>query len=509
MDAKAEEMFVREAKALIGLQHPAIVRCNDLLRDDNRLYLVMELVEGPSLQRLLLRGPLPDDEVRILRRRLLDGLAAVHARGIVHRDISPANIILPDGQPEAAKLIDFGVAAVDPGDAGQGRSFQGNLTYASPEQFGLFGGRVDGRSDLYSLGLVLAEAVTGEALLPGQTYFEARELRKSRPKLPDWVPGELQREIGPLLESDPRRRPESARAALQGGPGAEEEQGGEEGEEEVVEEPGWLQTVLFTATAVGIGLGIGITLWLWKFTNVLGMRAPDAPPVHTAQVVNPPAPVVVGDPGPPPPPPPKPQLPVAPAPVTRTAPAGGLTRSQILEVAARLAAHRWVCGPANTQAPCVRNAPYRADWRPGEAILGIPYDWGGIDGPEELDGKLAKGQAAGSHARHGITPCTAGMDCSGFVSYVWGHRNTHAYTTSNMGGLAARVKVNIYTDLKPGDALNRPGHHIVLFAGYRASGKPIVYEASGRSGRVVRNEQSSWSRYQGYHPLRFQSLLDP
>lgn len=254
MDSRAEEMFVREAKALMEIHHDAIVRCHDLLRDDRQIYLVMELVEGPSLQRLLLRGPLPDDEVVILLRRVMAGLGAIHGAGIVHRDISPANIILPNGEPEKAKLIDFGIAADDAGQ--QAKGFKGNLTYASPEQFGLYGGRVTAQSDLYSLGLVLAEAAMGEPLLPAQSYFEAREMRKTRPVLPEYLPADLRSKIAPLLEPDPRNRSAEARVAA-----------AEEDSEEAPAGASWLQSAIFTATSAGVGLGIGISLWLWQYAT--------------------------------------------------------------------------------------------------------------------------------------------------------------------------------------------------------------------------------------------------
>src|SRR5258708_63364 len=154
LDSKQEEQLIREAKSLIRLNHDGVVRCHELLRDGDRLYLMMEFVEGASLQRILLQGPLPDDEVRALRKRMLEALGAIHAQGVVHRDISPANIILPGGDPERAKIVDFGLAGADTADGKKG--FKGNPLYASPEQFGLFGGKVEAVSGPFSLGLVLA-----------------------------------------------------------------------------------------------------------------------------------------------------------------------------------------------------------------------------------------------------------------------------------------------------------------------------------------------------------------
>jgi hypothetical protein len=185
-----------------------------------------------------------------------------------------------------------------------------------------------------------------------------------------------------------------------------------------------------------------------------------------------------------------------------------LSRDQIIATAERLARHTWVCREANRRAPCVTTSPYQSDWDAGQTVTGIAYDWGGMDDPEAFDRKLAQGQAAGSHSRHGVTSCTAGIDCSGFVSYCWGQRPTHDYSTRNIRDIAGRPRYNWFSDMKPGDALNKPGDHIVLFAGYRADGNPIVYEASGSAGRVIRNDWSTWSRFKSYYPLQYQAVAE-
>src|ERR1700723_2793829 len=108
----AKQQFVREARVLMEINHDAVARCHELLSDaDGCLYLVMELVEGPSLEALIRSGPLEAPAGRALWQRIAEGLEAIHAKGIVHRDISPGNIVLPGGKPERAKLIDFGVAS--------------------------------------------------------------------------------------------------------------------------------------------------------------------------------------------------------------------------------------------------------------------------------------------------------------------------------------------------------------------------------------------------------------
>jgi eukaryotic-like serine/threonine-protein kinase len=208
-DPAVSQLFNREAAALLKIQHEAIVRCFDQLQDENGVYLVMELVQGDSLTEVLKDGPLSSAQVVALKHRIAQGLAAAHAAGIVHRDISPGNIILPDGRVEDAKLIDFGVAQVATA-AGTIAGFKGNLAYASPEQFGLFGGKVGPASDIYSFGLVLAEAAGGRPVPMGQTLHEACEIRKSPPRLPLNIPPELVAEIAPMVQPDPKHRPKSA-----------------------------------------------------------------------------------------------------------------------------------------------------------------------------------------------------------------------------------------------------------------------------------------------------------
>jgi serine/threonine-protein kinase len=290
-NANMEQLFIREARALMQINSDAVVHCNDLLSEEGRVYLVMELVEGPSLEEVLRDGAINDSEVRALARRIGSGLAAAHALGVVHRDISPGNIILPNGRADEAKLIDFGVAAVAavPGQTVMG-DFKGKLAYASPEQFGLYGGKVDARSDLYSFGLVLAEAASGAPISMGQTFYEAVELRKTVPRIPPSVPESLQALIEPLLQPDPKDRPQSAEEFVASAgeqrkrttpvpgpvPGPDPIPGPDP-------EQHWLVPLAYSATAVGVGLGLGFMIWLYRTAGV-------APPVPTTTPVTAPAP---------------------------------------------------------------------------------------------------------------------------------------------------------------------------------------------------------------------------
>lgn len=221
------DLFHREARVLRGVRHEAVVSYDGFVRDDQgRDYLVMEYVEGPSLADRLRRAPLSPEEVLTLRDRLAAGLAEAHRNGAVHRDIAPDNVILPANCIESAKLIDFGVCKLtDPAqETIVGSSFAGKYRYASPEQLGLFGGVVDARSDIYSLGLVLAAAAQGRPLAMGETIEAALRSRQSVPDLSGVSPG-LREWLAAMLEPDPARRPVSLNDLLTRWPAGTRAQG--------------------------------------------------------------------------------------------------------------------------------------------------------------------------------------------------------------------------------------------------------------------------------------------
>jgi serine/threonine-protein kinase len=208
-------LFRREASALHQLQHDAIVRYYVFTIEPvlQRPYLAMEFVDGRSLSEILHDAPLPFEAVRALMQRLTAGLQAAHDRGIVHRDVSPDNIIVPQGDVTRAKIIDFGIARSS--RLGQatviGSGFAGKHNYVSPEQLGLFGGDVTAKSDIYSLGLVLYEALTGRPLDMGGSQVEIVDKRRRVPDL-----GAIDLRLRPLLERmlqpDPNARPPSMAA---------------------------------------------------------------------------------------------------------------------------------------------------------------------------------------------------------------------------------------------------------------------------------------------------------
>ncbi len=204
-------LFQEEARKLRRVRNDAVVAYEGLFRDEfGHRYLVMEFVDGPSLAGVLKQRKLEPYEVRLLRDRVAMGLAAAHEKGIYHRDISPDNIILVDGKTDLAKIIDFGIAkSTEPGERTViGQDFAGKYSYVSPEQLGMYDGKIDARSDIYSLGLVLAAAAIGKPLPMGNSPISVIEARRGVPDLSD-VPEELRAEIAPLLEPDPQYRPQS------------------------------------------------------------------------------------------------------------------------------------------------------------------------------------------------------------------------------------------------------------------------------------------------------------
>src|SRR5262245_57753278 len=206
-------LFRKEASALHYLQHEAIVRYYVFTVEPvlQRPYLAMEFVDGRLLSDVFEKdGALPFEAVRALMQRIASGLQAAHERGIIHRDVSPDNIILPLGDVARAKIIDFGIARSTQLSDGTviGSGFAGKYNYVSPEQLGLFGGVVTAKSDIYSLGLVLVQALTGRAIDMGGSQFQIVEKRRALPDL-----GAIDMRIRPLLEKmlqpNPADRPGS------------------------------------------------------------------------------------------------------------------------------------------------------------------------------------------------------------------------------------------------------------------------------------------------------------
>jgi hypothetical protein len=208
-DEAALALFRREAAALHNLYNEAIVRYYVFTIDPGTQspYLAMEFVDGQPLSERIKEAPLSVDEVDLLRRRIAPGLHAAHLLGIVHRDVSPDNIILPGGSIARAKIIDFGIARSSILGEGTviGSGFAGKYNYVSPEQLGLFGGDVTGRSDMYSFALVLAEALAGKPLDMGGSQVQILDKRRRLPDL-SGIDARIRPLLARMLAPDPADR---------------------------------------------------------------------------------------------------------------------------------------------------------------------------------------------------------------------------------------------------------------------------------------------------------------
>jgi Tol biopolymer transport system component len=215
-DAVAKSRFLQEARAASALDHPNVCTIYDIGElDDGQLYLAMPAYDGETLKKRIERGPLPIEEAVDIAKQVAQGLAKAHRLGIVHRDVKPANLMLTgDG---IVKILDFGLAKLA-GSAGLTRAgfCVGTPSYMSPEQAR---GEVDQRTDLWSLGVVLYEMLTG--LLPFRAesdpgivhaliHEDPSPVARWRPD----VPPELERILAGLLKKDPGDRYPTAEHVL-------------------------------------------------------------------------------------------------------------------------------------------------------------------------------------------------------------------------------------------------------------------------------------------------------
>src|SRR5947199_6732571 len=224
-DAERLKRFQQEAHALVGLNHPNILTVYEIGEDHSTHYIASEMIEGETLRQRLMRGRMEVGEAVNIAIQVASALAAAHEAGIVHRDIKPENIMLrPDGY---VKVLDFGIAKLAesafakppsqcfgvPGATADGAgsmtlaetnlgSILGTVRYMSPEQ--ARGAQVDKRTDVWSLGVVLYEMVTGHAPFTGETPEEVMTsiLEKEPPPLTSYIrriPAELRQIISKAL----------------------------------------------------------------------------------------------------------------------------------------------------------------------------------------------------------------------------------------------------------------------------------------------------------------------
>lgn len=198
--------FVREAKMIAALEHPVIVSVHDFGEQDNQPYLVMRLMSGGSLSERLEAGALPLPEIAQIVRRIGSALDEAHKRGIIHRDLKPGNILFD--QYGHAYLSDFGIARATASSATlTGTGAVGTPGYMSPEQ--IAGKSVDGRSDIYALGVLTYEMLTGERPFDADTpaMVMVKQMTEPAPRLIDARP-DLPLEYDALLKRTMARQPE-------------------------------------------------------------------------------------------------------------------------------------------------------------------------------------------------------------------------------------------------------------------------------------------------------------
>ncbi|HUI03057.1 MAG TPA: serine/threonine-protein kinase [Acidimicrobiales bacterium] len=199
-----------EAKALARLEHPGLVRLLDAGVHGQQAFLVMELVDGPTLSARLRRGALSPERTAVLGRTLAGALAFVHTQGIVHRDVKPANVLLGPGP--RARLADFGIARLaDAASLTVTGTTLGTAGYMAPEQ--LEHHAVGPAADVWSLGIILLECLTGERLFEGTpTEVVARRLAGPVP-LPHDLPATWRLLFEGMLDPDPDHRPDATQVA--------------------------------------------------------------------------------------------------------------------------------------------------------------------------------------------------------------------------------------------------------------------------------------------------------
>ncbi|MBO0982136.1 serine/threonine-protein kinase, partial [Microbacterium sp. SD291] len=212
-DARFSADRAQSEKALLAsLNHPALVTLFDArLEPGSAQYLVMEFVDGPTLAGRLTRGPMPSGELAQIAGDLADALDAVHSAGIIHRDVKPSNVLLTPPKSETgrwgAKLADFGIAcALDTSPMTAPGVILGTAAYMAPEQ--LRNDELGPAADIYALGLILLEALTGRPAYPVSSSIESALVRLSvSPTIPESLGPAWSRLLSLMTRTDPAERP--------------------------------------------------------------------------------------------------------------------------------------------------------------------------------------------------------------------------------------------------------------------------------------------------------------
>ncbi len=213
--ADAESRFLREAQSAGRLSHPNIVTIYDVGEADGLAYIAMEYLPGATLRDVMNKGPMPLDLVIDTTLQMAEALAFAHEHGVIHRDVKPANVVVT-GQRGRIKLTDFGIAHLANSDHTHAGQMLGSPRYMSPEQ--AMGHEIDGRSDIFSLGAVLYEMLTGQYAFDGDSlptivYRVVNETPVPAALLRANPPAGLVSLLASMLQKNPQARPD-ARAVV-------------------------------------------------------------------------------------------------------------------------------------------------------------------------------------------------------------------------------------------------------------------------------------------------------
>jgi eukaryotic-like serine/threonine-protein kinase len=206
-EVEHERRFAAEARTLAGLQHPHLVRLLDAGTDNGDAFLVLELLEGATLRELLSRGRLAPERVTRIGSEAAAALDYIHRRGIVHRDVKPSNLMLDERG--SVRLADFGIARLLGSTVTTTLQPIGTMPYIAPEQ--LEGERVGPPADVYSLGLVLIESLTGRRVFDGPPAVAAAARLSRDPHVPPGLPAPWPAMLRAMTARDPAARPTAAR----------------------------------------------------------------------------------------------------------------------------------------------------------------------------------------------------------------------------------------------------------------------------------------------------------
>lgn len=209
--ADAESRFLREAQSAGRLSHPNIVTIYDVGEADGLAYIAMEYLPGATLRDIMNKGPMPLDLVLDTATQMAEALAFAHEHGVIHRDIKPTNVVVT-GQRGRVKLTDFGIAHLLNSDHTQTGQMLGSPRYMSPEQ--AMGREIDGHSDIFSLGAVLYEMLTGQYAFDGDSLPTIVYRVINEPPIPvvslrPRIPVEWTNLLVRMLDKNPQARPDA------------------------------------------------------------------------------------------------------------------------------------------------------------------------------------------------------------------------------------------------------------------------------------------------------------